>query len=155
MFESRQIQEVFIFSKRPDQPRSLFKGYRDFFFPGGEVDRLPPSSAVLKNDWSHASTPPICIYGADSSLFDDVSRSYLIVLNCLVICRLAIVRNRVRSVCEAICLCNPNTVTTCCVRPLSTQSSATQCTCLQTEPALTKNHRESLKSVNVINACYP
>ena len=134
-------------------PSSYSKG-TEIFFPGGEVDRLPPSSAVLKNELSLTSTP-ICIYGADSSLFDEVSRSYLIILNCLAIYRLAIVRKRVRSVCEAVCLCNPNTVTACSVRPLSTQPSATRCTLLQTEPALTKNHRESLKSVNVINACYP
>ena len=46
-----------------------------FFFVGYEVHHSTPSSAVVKNEWSHTSTPPICLHGADSSLFDDVSRS--------------------------------------------------------------------------------
>jgi hypothetical protein len=32
-------------------------------WPGLEVDHLPPSSAEVKNEWSYASTPAICLHG--------------------------------------------------------------------------------------------
>jgi hypothetical protein len=87
-FKFRQIQEVFIFPRTsrptPELTHHLIQRVPRFFLGGGgEVDRLPPSSAALKNEWSHISAPPICLYGADSSLFDDINRSELIVLNCL------------------------------------------------------------------------
>jgi len=31
-----------------------------------EVDHSLPSSAEVKNEWSHISTPPIRVYGVDS-----------------------------------------------------------------------------------------
>jgi hypothetical protein len=40
------------------------------FFPGVKrsgigIDQSPPSSAEVKNEWSCASTPPICLYGVE------------------------------------------------------------------------------------------
>jgi len=34
-----------------------------------EVDYLSPSNAELKNEWSHTSTPPICLDGVYSDKF--------------------------------------------------------------------------------------
>jgi hypothetical protein len=31
--------------------------------PGSEADHSPPSSAEVKNAWSHTSTPPIHLHG--------------------------------------------------------------------------------------------
>ena len=33
---------------------------------GREVDHPLPSSAEVKNEWSYASTPPICLHGVNS-----------------------------------------------------------------------------------------
>jgi len=38
-------------------------GYREIKRPGREVDHSPPSSADVKNEWSPASAPTICLHG--------------------------------------------------------------------------------------------
>ena len=47
----------------------LFIGYRGTYTgvkrPGGKVDLSPPSSAEVKNEWSYASTPPVCIHESE------------------------------------------------------------------------------------------
>jgi hypothetical protein len=32
---------------------------------GCEIDRSPPSSAEVKNEWGYTHTPPICLHGED------------------------------------------------------------------------------------------
>jgi hypothetical protein len=68
----------FFFSpKRPDRlwgpPSPLFNGYRGSFpglqRPGREVNHSPPSSAEVKNEWSHTSDPPICLHGVNRDNF--------------------------------------------------------------------------------------
>jgi hypothetical protein len=59
--------------KRPVRlwgPSSLvFNGYRGSFpgvkRPQREVDHSSPSSAVVRNEWSYTSAPPICLHGMD------------------------------------------------------------------------------------------
>jgi hypothetical protein len=41
-------------------PGALFLGVK---WPGREADHSPPSSAEVKNAWSHTSTPPIRLHG--------------------------------------------------------------------------------------------
>jgi len=44
------------------------------FFPGGkaqghDADQSPLSSDEVKNDWSFATTPPMCLHGVDDDSF--------------------------------------------------------------------------------------
>jgi hypothetical protein len=41
-------------------PRALSLGVK---LPGSEADHSPPSSAEVKDVWSHTSTPPIHLHG--------------------------------------------------------------------------------------------
>ena len=36
---------------------------------GHEFDHLPPCSAEVKNEWSNAAAPPICLYGMGKEKF--------------------------------------------------------------------------------------
>jgi len=37
--------------------------------PAHEFDHLPPCSAEVKNEWSYAATPPICLHGTGRDKF--------------------------------------------------------------------------------------
>jgi len=76
-FESQRGQNIFIFSKTsilalwPTQ--TSLQGVL-WFFPGvkasgREVDRSPPSSAEVRNEWSFTSTPHTCIHGVEMKIF--------------------------------------------------------------------------------------
>jgi hypothetical protein len=71
---------LFLFSpKFPDRlcgpPRPLSNGYQ--VLPRGgvvkqawyEVNHSPPSSAVVKNEWSYTFTSPVCLQGMDRENF--------------------------------------------------------------------------------------
>jgi hypothetical protein len=71
-FEAKQGQEIFQTSKMfrpPVQPTPPhIQQVREVLspaakLPGHEVNHPPPSSAVVKNDWSYTSTPPIHLHG--------------------------------------------------------------------------------------------
>ena len=77
---SRAKRFLFLFSpKSPYQlcgpPRLLFNGYR--VLPRGgvvkqsgcEVNHSPPSSAVVKNEWSYTCTSPVYLHGMDRENF--------------------------------------------------------------------------------------
>ena len=78
MFDSRQRQEIFVFSKTskpalgpthlPTQwvPGAISPGVKR---PGRDVNHLPPSTAEVKNEWSYTSAPPICLHGVDEHNF--------------------------------------------------------------------------------------
>jgi hypothetical protein len=77
-FESRQGQQIFLFSKTfrpalgPTQPPikwipGFFAGVKHL---GYEVDRSPPFSAEVKNEWSYISTPHICLHGMERDNFN-------------------------------------------------------------------------------------
>jgi hypothetical protein len=67
----KSVEEPERFCSSPKCPVRLLgpNGYRCSFpgvkRPGREVNHLPPSSAEVKNVWSHTSTPPICLHGLD------------------------------------------------------------------------------------------
>jgi hypothetical protein len=74
-----QGPEIFLFPKRVQTGSGdhTAAGYRGLFFlpPLGvkqtecEVDRSPPSSAKINNEWRCISAPPICLHGADRDSF--------------------------------------------------------------------------------------
>jgi len=41
-----------------------------------EVNHSPPSRAKVKNEWSHTSTPPICLHGVEKDNFMCTFTSY-------------------------------------------------------------------------------
>ena len=51
----------------------LFNGQRDSFVSGKgagrEFDHSPPSTALVKDEYSYASTRPICLYGKERNIF--------------------------------------------------------------------------------------
>jgi len=55
-------------------PRLLFNRYRGPVSgvkrPARDVDNSHPSSTEIKNEWSYASTSPICLHGLDIDNFD-------------------------------------------------------------------------------------
>jgi len=58
--------EFFSSPPHPDRfwgpPSLLSNGYQGLFPWGREADHSPPSSAEVKNAWSHTSTPAIRLY---------------------------------------------------------------------------------------------
>jgi hypothetical protein len=85
-FESRQGQDILLFCRSVDRlwapPSRLFNAYRFFFLrvkrPGRDANQSSPSSAVVKNEWSCTSVPPVCLHGVDKFLF---YRSWFIAVN--------------------------------------------------------------------------
>ena len=73
----RQRQDSFILFKMSRQdlwlPSLLFNGQRYSFpgvkRPGIESEHSPPSSVEVTNEWSYASTPPVCIHGGHRENF--------------------------------------------------------------------------------------
>lgn len=71
-YESRQEEEVYLFSKTVDtgskaHPTSYSTGEQGDLQPqkkgpGHEADYSPPSSAQIANEWKCTSTYPVCIY---------------------------------------------------------------------------------------------
>lgn len=55
------------------RPPILCNGYRGYFLgvkrPGREVDLSHSYSAEVKNEWRHASAPPICLQGVGRDNF--------------------------------------------------------------------------------------
>ena len=52
----------------------IFSGYLGFFFRGAlqagrEGDYSPPATAKVKNEWSYASSPLLCLYGVFRHMF--------------------------------------------------------------------------------------
>jgi hypothetical protein len=51
----------------------LVNGYLGYFpgvkWPGREADHSPPSNVEVKNEWSHASSPPVCLNAVDRGIF--------------------------------------------------------------------------------------
>jgi len=45
--------------------------------PGRKADRVPPSRANVKNEWSYTSTPPICLHGMHR---DNIISTFSIIL---------------------------------------------------------------------------
>ena len=61
-------EDSFLFSKIPP-PVQWVTG----FFPRHESVHLPPSSAKVKNKWSHTSGPPVCVCGMVMGVLWDLS----------------------------------------------------------------------------------
>jgi hypothetical protein len=63
----------------------IFIEYRDYVpvvkWPGREVNKLYPSSAVVKNQWSYNSSPPIFIHDVNSE--KRTLCSFFILLSCI------------------------------------------------------------------------
>jgi len=52
-----------------EPPSLLFNGYWGSYLevklPVREAGHSPPPSAEVKNEWSYATTPPICLHGVE------------------------------------------------------------------------------------------
>ena len=52
-------------------------------WPERDVDSWPPYRALVRNEWSYTSTPPMCLHGVDSTLSRQVTSGLTFLFLCL------------------------------------------------------------------------